>query len=204
MSPRFYARLRRARHCTPGQSFAHSGANSGSRSLSFLSPLAATSALRTAGALVQPSADAPSGWLVLSAFLGLPIALWAYKVRPSCSTDALGMVDFAELWDSQCLMLVVFQRKVIYMGELVPQDALVVFFSCAEFASRVCTAGFEDGVASGRVPQVHTEGHSHRGALHTQFPVEHRQAVDFTATPRQHGLSSRARHRLLSRYLFVF
>lgn len=88
------------------------------------------------------------------------------------------------------MMLVVFQRKVIYMGELVPRDALRFFFSHAEFASRVCTAGFEDGVASGRVPQVHSEGHSHRGALHTQFPVEHRQAVDFTATPRRYGLSS--------------
>jgi hypothetical protein len=36
-----------------------------------------------AGLLLQPSANAdpPSGWLVLSTFVGLPIALWAYKVR---------------------------------------------------------------------------------------------------------------------------
>ena len=40
------------------------------------------SAARCAGLFLQPSDDAPSGWLVLSAFVGLPLALWAYKVRP--------------------------------------------------------------------------------------------------------------------------
>ncbi|KAI9509482.1 Alpha/Beta hydrolase protein [Russula earlei] len=58
----------------------------------------ATNILHTASSLLQPSADAPSGWLVLSAFVGLPIALWAYK----------------------CLMLIIFQRKMIYMGYAPP------------------------------------------------------------------------------------
>ncbi|KAI9430534.1 Alpha/Beta hydrolase protein [Lactarius indigo] len=52
----------------------------------------------TAGLSLQPSHDAPSGWLALSAFVGLPLALWAYK----------------------CLMLIIFQRKVIYMGYAPP------------------------------------------------------------------------------------
>ncbi|KAH9057486.1 Alpha/Beta hydrolase protein, partial [Lactarius vividus] len=52
----------------------------------------------TAGLSLQPSHDAPSGWLALSAFVGLPLALWAYK----------------------CLMLIIFQRKVIYMGRYAP------------------------------------------------------------------------------------
>jgi hypothetical protein len=57
-------------------------------SLPFLAPFSLTSnTLRTAGPLagllVQPNANAdpPSGWLVLSVFVGFPIALWAYKVR---------------------------------------------------------------------------------------------------------------------------
>lgn len=41
---------------------------------------------------------APSISLVLAAFIGLPLALWSYK----------------------CLMLVLFQRKIIYMGYLPP------------------------------------------------------------------------------------
>ncbi|KAH9954940.1 hypothetical protein BC827DRAFT_913897 [Russula dissimulans] len=48
--------------------------------LSFFPRLALTNTLRTAGFLLQPSAEAPSGWLALSAVVGLPAALWAYKV----------------------------------------------------------------------------------------------------------------------------
>ncbi|KAH9053973.1 Alpha/Beta hydrolase protein [Lactarius deliciosus] len=67
---------------------------------SFLSPFSIANSLRTitAGLSLQPSHDAPSGWLALSAFVGLPLALWAYK----------------------CLMLIIFQRKVIYMGYAPP------------------------------------------------------------------------------------
>lgn len=75
---RFYVPFRRARYST------HS-----------YRPIAITSVVRTAGLLVQPSPDAPSGWLVLSALFGLPITLWAYKVRPSFGGDVLEMVDFS-------------------------------------------------------------------------------------------------------------
>lgn len=74
------ALLRRVKHHT--HAYAFSITNSGPSSLP---PF--TNTLRTAGPLaglmVQPSAnsDPPSGWLVLSAFVGLPMALWAYKVR---------------------------------------------------------------------------------------------------------------------------
>jgi hypothetical protein len=77
------ARLHRVKH--RAHTYAFSITNSGS---SPLLPFTITSnTLRTAsplaGLLVQPSANAdpPSGWLVLSVFVGLPIALWAYKVR---------------------------------------------------------------------------------------------------------------------------
>jgi hypothetical protein len=76
------AGLRRAKHRT--QTHAFSITNSGSSSIPPFT--IRNNALRTAsplaGLLVQPSANAdpPSGWLVLSAFVGLPIALWAYKV----------------------------------------------------------------------------------------------------------------------------
>ncbi|KAH9978356.1 hypothetical protein BJV74DRAFT_780759 [Russula compacta] len=50
-------------------------------SLPRLPPLAVTSTLRATGLLIQPSDNPPSGWLLLSAFVGLPMALWAYKVR---------------------------------------------------------------------------------------------------------------------------
>ncbi len=83
--------LRPARLCSAkhrAHTYAFSITNSGSSSLPFLAPFSLTSnTLRTAGPLagllVQPSANAdpPSGWLVLSAFVGFPIALWAYKVR---------------------------------------------------------------------------------------------------------------------------
>ncbi|KAJ6565816.1 Alpha/Beta hydrolase protein [Mycena vulgaris] len=43
---------------------------------------------------IAPASDGPSLLLVISVFVGLPAALWAYK----------------------CLMLVLFQRKIIYMG----------------------------------------------------------------------------------------
>ncbi|KAF9494882.1 alpha/beta-hydrolase [Pleurotus eryngii] len=43
---------------------------------------------------MAPSSERPSVWLALSVLAGLPLALWAYK----------------------CLMLVLFQRKIIYMG----------------------------------------------------------------------------------------
>ncbi|KAF8745763.1 Alpha beta superfamily, partial [Rhizoctonia solani] len=43
---------------------------------------------------VSESSNAPSPWLVAGAVVGLPLALWIYK----------------------CLMMVVFQRKIIYMG----------------------------------------------------------------------------------------
>ena len=84
-----YVRFRRVRYW----SYAVSRASSGANSLSSISPIAVTSVLRTAGLLVQPSADAPSGWLVLSALFGLPIALWAYKVRPPFSVDGSEMID---------------------------------------------------------------------------------------------------------------
>ena len=57
-------------------------------SLPCLPPLAITSTLHATGLLMQPSDNAPSGLLVLSAFVGLPIALWAYKVR-SCVQSQL-------------------------------------------------------------------------------------------------------------------
>ncbi|KAH9936510.1 Alpha/Beta hydrolase protein [Fomitopsis serialis] len=47
---------------------------------------------------LQPSSETPSVWLAIAAFFGLPAALWAYK----------------------CLMMVVFQRKIIYMGYVPP------------------------------------------------------------------------------------
>ena len=58
--------------------------NSNLNATSFISPFAITNPLQTisAGLFLQPSDDAPSGWLALSAFIGLPLALWAYKVRP--------------------------------------------------------------------------------------------------------------------------
>jgi hypothetical protein len=83
IATRASARLRRVKHRT--HTYAFSINNSGSSSLP---PFTITrNTLRTAiplaGLLVQPSANAdpPSGWLVLSALVGLPIALWAYKVR---------------------------------------------------------------------------------------------------------------------------
>ena len=30
---------------------------------------------------LQPTSDAPSPWLALGTFIGLPIALWTYKVK---------------------------------------------------------------------------------------------------------------------------
>ncbi|KAI0299670.1 Alpha/Beta hydrolase protein [Multifurca ochricompacta] len=75
-----------------------SKANAGTSASPFLFSTSIPNALRTAGFLLQPSADPPSGWLALSAFVGLPLVLWAYK----------------------CLMLVLFQRKVIYMGYAPP------------------------------------------------------------------------------------
>ncbi|KAI9452799.1 hypothetical protein BJY52DRAFT_1291857 [Lactarius psammicola] len=67
---------------------------------SFLSPFAITILCELSRRVspLQPSHDAPSGWLAISAFVGLPLALWAYK----------------------CLMLIIFQRKVIYMGYAPP------------------------------------------------------------------------------------
>ncbi|KAI0061431.1 alpha/beta-hydrolase [Artomyces pyxidatus] len=51
--------------------------------------------LTLAGAVgMQPSAETPSGFLALSVILGLPLVLWVYK----------------------CLMMYIFQRKIIYMG----------------------------------------------------------------------------------------
>ncbi|OCH87960.1 hypothetical protein OBBRIDRAFT_795700 [Obba rivulosa] len=47
---------------------------------------------------VQPSSEGPTLWLAFAAALGLPAALWLYK----------------------CLMMVIFQRKIIYMGYAPP------------------------------------------------------------------------------------
>ncbi|KAH9841709.1 Alpha/Beta hydrolase protein [Rhodofomes roseus] len=47
---------------------------------------------------LHPTSEAPSVSLAIAAFFGLPAALWAYK----------------------CLMMVVFQRKIIYMGYAPP------------------------------------------------------------------------------------
>ena len=58
-------------------------ANSDLGGASFLSPFNTLRTSISAGLVLQPSDDAPSGWLVLSAFIGLPLALWAYKVRPA-------------------------------------------------------------------------------------------------------------------------
>jgi hypothetical protein len=72
------AHLRRVKHPT-------SITNTGSSSLPpfIITSNILRSAGPLAGLLVQPSANAdpPSGWLVLSTLVGLPIALWAYKVR---------------------------------------------------------------------------------------------------------------------------
>lgn len=58
-------------------------ANSDLDEASFLSPFNTLRTSISAGLFLQPSDDAPSGWLALSAFFGLPLALWAYKVRPT-------------------------------------------------------------------------------------------------------------------------
>ncbi|KAH9949776.1 Alpha/Beta hydrolase protein [Amylocystis lapponica] len=47
---------------------------------------------------LEPSAEGPSVWLALTALIGLPTALWLYK----------------------CAMMVLFQRKIIYMGYIPP------------------------------------------------------------------------------------
>ncbi|KAJ3539121.1 hypothetical protein NM688_g6413 [Phlebia brevispora] len=47
---------------------------------------------------LNPSPDAPSGWLILGTMIGFPLALWAYK----------------------CIMMVLLQRKFIYMSYLPP------------------------------------------------------------------------------------
>lgn len=68
---------------------------------SFLDPLATwPSSVLWSGAMLslQPSPDPPSAWLAVVTVLGLPIALWSYK----------------------CLMMVLFQRKIIYMGYVPP------------------------------------------------------------------------------------
>ncbi|KAH8984456.1 Alpha/Beta hydrolase protein [Lactarius akahatsu] len=86
-------------------------------------PFSIANPLRTiaAGLSLQPSHDAPSGWLALSAFVGLPLALWAYKV---CLGGTIGgpraIVLSRNVRHSQCLMLIIFQRKVIYMGRYAP------------------------------------------------------------------------------------
>ena len=59
----------------------------------------------------QPTGDAPSLWLALGAFVGLPLALWVYKV---CLHVVFPCHRPMEL--CQCIMMVVFQRKIIYMG----------------------------------------------------------------------------------------
>ncbi|KAJ1305806.1 hypothetical protein OPQ81_010536 [Rhizoctonia solani] len=56
----------------------------------FLGGSSTTSALLVA----SESSNVPSPWLVGSALVGLPLALWVYK----------------------CLMMIAFQRKIIYMG----------------------------------------------------------------------------------------
>jgi hypothetical protein len=64
----------------------HKAAKSNLNATPFIYPFAITNTLRTtfsAGLFLQPSDDAPSGWLALSAFVGLPLALWVYKVRPA-------------------------------------------------------------------------------------------------------------------------
>ena len=93
ITARSYVRFRGARYRTHIQALSRT--RSGTNSLSFFSPLAITSVVRTAGLLVQPSADAPSGWLVLSALFGLPITLWAYKVRPSFGVGDYEVVYFS-------------------------------------------------------------------------------------------------------------
>ena len=72
------AHLRRVKHRT-----SITNTNSSSLTHSIITSNALRSAGPLPGLLVQPSANAdpPSGWLVLSTFVGLPIALWAYKVR---------------------------------------------------------------------------------------------------------------------------
>ncbi|KAI0344482.1 hypothetical protein BDW22DRAFT_1471872 [Trametopsis cervina] len=49
---------------------------------------------------LSPTNDAPSLWLALVALIGFPLALWGYKAG--------------------CLMMVIFQRKIIYMGYVPP------------------------------------------------------------------------------------
>jgi hypothetical protein len=75
IASRASVRLRRVKHRTHTYAFSIPPFTITSNTLRTASPLA--------GLLVEPSANAdpPSGWLVLSAFVGLPVALWAYKVR---------------------------------------------------------------------------------------------------------------------------
>jgi hypothetical protein len=85
IASRASARLGHVKHRTHTYAFSITTSNSGSSSLPRFTITSDTlrTASRLAGLLVQPSANAdpPSGWLVLSAFVGLPIVLWAYKVR---------------------------------------------------------------------------------------------------------------------------
>jgi hypothetical protein len=62
-----------------------------------------------------------------AAVVGFPLVLWVYKVSLICS--GLGVILIIPRADqrylspsmSQCVMLVAFQRKIIYMGYLPPQ-----------------------------------------------------------------------------------
>lgn len=59
----------------------------------------------------QPTGDTPSLWLALGAFVGLPLALWVYKVCLHVVCPCHRPMELC-----QCIMMVVFQRKIIYMG----------------------------------------------------------------------------------------
>lgn len=63
---------------------------------------------------------APSPSLLFGTLVGLPLALWAYKV----SERLVALEEWLNLMltttDLQCMMMVFFQRKIIYMGYIPP------------------------------------------------------------------------------------
>jgi hypothetical protein len=62
---------------------------------------------------MQPTADRPSLWFALSVVTGLPVLLWAYKVRNlNCPYQRSSVC----LILSKSAMMYIFQRKIIYMG----------------------------------------------------------------------------------------
>ena len=74
---------------------------------------------------IQPTSEAPSGLLVLSVIVGLPLALWTYKVSTAYFHHSAQCANAFE----QCIVMYVFQRKIIYMGawSRAARDACAVY-----------------------------------------------------------------------------